>query len=154
MKNTTGEVKKLTLNNQVCLHKNESEKSFTDCTSLYHLHVNNQQNNSSFLGKYWCQVINTTADPDQPLMRSNVFTLLPPDNYNGSRCANNFQLIDNVTCADLIKQSTIPQSTMATTDFPRAHSPSNNLNGQLFYNYIVIDPGVTQTKQGLKQLLN
>ena len=39
----------------------------------------NQQYNSSYIGKYWCQVINTTADPDQPLMRSNVFTLLAPD---------------------------------------------------------------------------
>ena len=46
-------------------------------TSQYHdTNFYNQQYNPSFLGKYWCQVINATADPDQPLMRSNVFTLL------------------------------------------------------------------------------
>ena len=63
----------------------------------------NQQYNPSFAGKYWCQVINTTADPDQPLMRSNVFTLLPPDNYTGPHCSqsSSIQVIDNVTCADL-----------------------------------------------------
>ena len=61
-----------------------------------------QQYNTSFLGKYWCQVINTTADPDQPLMRSNVFTLLPPDNYmyTGPSCTSP-QAIDNISCADL-----------------------------------------------------
>ena len=49
----------------------------TDRTSSYHGTVFlNQPYSPSLLGKYWCQVINTTADPDQPLMRSNVFTLL------------------------------------------------------------------------------
>ena len=63
----------------------------------------NQHYNSSFVGKYWCQVINTTADPDQPLMRSNVFTLLPPDNYTAPTCSGPtaIQYINNVTCADL-----------------------------------------------------
>ena len=62
----------------------------------------NKQYNTSFLStcKYWCQVINTTSDSEQPLMRSNVFTLLPPDNYNGSSCTSP-QAIDNVSCADL-----------------------------------------------------
>ena len=62
-----------------------------------------QQYNPSFAGKYWCQVINTTADPDQPLMRSNVFTLLPPDSYTAPTCSEDLiiQHIDNVTCADL-----------------------------------------------------
>ena len=63
----------------------------------------NQQYNYSFAGQYWCQVINTAADPDQPLMRSNVFTLLPPDNYTGSTCSRSatIQYVNNVTCADL-----------------------------------------------------
>ena len=52
----------------------------------------NQQYNPGFAGKYWCQVINTTADPDQPIMRSNVFTLLPPDSYNTSTCTGVQQL--------------------------------------------------------------
>ena len=35
-----------------------------------------------------------------PLMKSNVFTLLPPDSYTGgSTCS--VAVIDNVTCADL-----------------------------------------------------
>ena len=74
----------------------------TDWASTYP-RLYNQQYNPSFGGKYWCQVINTTADPDQPLMRSNVFTLLPPDNYTGSTCSGIDiikQHIKNVTCAD------------------------------------------------------
>ena len=55
----------------------------TDLSSIYHITAFlNQPYSPSLLGKYWCQVINTTADPDQPLMRSNVFTLLAPENYN------------------------------------------------------------------------
>ena len=78
----------------------------------------NQQYNPSFLGKYWCQVINTTADPDQPLMRSNVFTLLAPENYNGSTCSGS-QSVANRTCADLPAQSvkTLPVPA-TTTDTP------------------------------------
>ena len=60
----------------------------------------NQQYNSSYIGKYWCQVINTTADPDQPLMRSNVFTLLAPEDYTQPTCANQrtaIQTVKNVT---------------------------------------------------------
>ena len=64
----------------------------------------NQPYSPSLLGKYWCQVINTTADPDQPLMRSNVFTLLAPGNYSGPTCSSipglQYQVIRNVTCAD------------------------------------------------------
>ena len=72
-----------------------------DWVSRYHnTKLFNQQYNSSFVGKYWCQVINTTTDPDQPLMRSNVFTLLPPENYSASHCSS-VQVIDNITCADL-----------------------------------------------------
>ena len=75
-----------------------------DWVSRYHnTKLFNQQYNYSFAGKYWCQVINTTADPDQPLMRSNVFTLLPPDNYTGLLCppSSSVQTIVNITCADL-----------------------------------------------------
>ena len=60
----------------------------------------NHAYNPSFLGKYWCQVINLTADRDQSLMRSNVFTLLPPDNYTGQSCAAS-QFTNKTTCADL-----------------------------------------------------
>ena len=65
----------------------------------------NENYKPSFLGKYWCQVINTTADPEQPLMRSNVFTLLAPDSYTArSRCSVQ-QTVSNTTCADLPAQS-------------------------------------------------
>ena len=58
-----------------------------DWVSRYHdTAFLNQPYSPSLLGKYWCQVINTTADPEQPLMRSNMFTLLAPGNYSGSRC--------------------------------------------------------------------
>ena len=77
----------------------------------------NQQYNPSYLGKYWCQVINTTADPDQPLMRSNVFTLLAPENYTQPTCFNQsttVQTVNNSTCADLPvypEQTTLPAPT-------------------------------------------
>ena len=59
-----------------------------------------QRYSPSLLGKYWCQVINTTADPEQPLMRSNVFTLLAPGNYSGPPCTV-VQEVTSMTCADL-----------------------------------------------------
>ena len=89
----------------------------TDWYSRYHQSdFVNQQYNPSYLGKYWCQVINTTADPDQPLMRSNVFTLLAPENYTQPTCANQsaIQTINNITCADLpvhSEQTTLPAPT-------------------------------------------
>ena len=77
---------------------------FFDHTSIYHeTKFLNQLYSPSLLGKYWCQVINTTADPDQPLMRSNVFTLLAPGNYSELRCMGItvIQEETNITCADL-----------------------------------------------------
>ena len=41
---------------------------------------------------YWCQVINTTANPDQSLMSSNVITLLAPENYFRMKCSGDLQL--------------------------------------------------------------
>ena len=88
-----------------------------DWISRYHnTKLIHQRYNSSFAGKYWCQVINTTADPDQPLMRSNVFTLLPPENCSASHCSS-VQVIDNVTCADLPVHSelnTVHDATVVT----------------------------------------
>ena len=106
----------------------------------HHTKLVNQQYNPSFAGKYWCQVINTTADPDQPLMRSNVFTLLPPDNYTGSTCTGStaIQYINNVTCADLPEPdhsktlfpstttSTRTSTSTSTTDLPTVHSTTNH----------------------------
>ena len=82
--------------------------------SRYHI---NQQYNPSYLGKYWCQVINTTADPDQPLMRSNVFTLLAPENYTQPTCVNQtaIQRVKNVTCADHSEPQTTLLSALTTT---------------------------------------
>ena len=90
-KNTTGVVEDLG-------RGDPDMRQMNDWSSRYHnTKLFNQQYNPSFAGKYWCQVINTTADPDQPLMRSNVFTLLPPDNCNTSTCSGVQQLkhIDN-----------------------------------------------------------
>ena len=82
-------------------------QSVTDLTSRYQdTKFLNQPYSPSLLGKYWCQVINTlTADPDQPLMRSNVFTLLAPGNYSGPTCSE-IQSADNITCADLSDNQT------------------------------------------------
>ena len=81
-------------------------QSWTDLTSRYQNRAFlNQPYSPSLLGKYWCQVINTTADPDQPLMRSNVFTLLAPGTYNESTCSK-IQSADNITCADLSDNQT------------------------------------------------
>ena len=82
--------------------------STTDRSSQYHdTAFFNQLYSPSLLGKYWCQVINTTADPDQPLMRSNVFTLLAPENYNGSACTL-IQTVDNRTCANVSVNQQLP----------------------------------------------
>ena len=96
-----------------------------DWTSRYHnTKLFNQQYNPSFAGKYWCQVINTTADSDQPLMRSNVFTLLPPDNYTRPHCfpSSSVQVIENETCADLsmtdqsdLTSEPVPDTTISST---------------------------------------
>ena len=71
---------------------------------------------SRLLGKYWCQA---TADPDQPLMRSNVFTLLAPGNYSGAPCSP-LQTVDNTTCADL--DAPMPVQTAVATQQTSAQS--------------------------------
>ena len=84
----------------------------TDRTSCYRGTVFlNQTYSPSLLGKYWCQVINRTADPDQPLMRSNVFTLLAPGNYSNPTCTGTVQTVFNVTCADLSDQTDLGETT-------------------------------------------
>ena len=106
--NTTGAVEGLGLGYNESLNSGN-----TQWLSRYH-GLLNQQYNPSYLGKYWCQVINTTADPDQPLMRSNVFTLLAPENYTQPTCINQnttIQTMSNETCADLpvhSEQTTLP----------------------------------------------
>ena len=93
--NTDGLVQCLGLGDPV------SQQSITDRSSRYHdKKFINQPYSPSLLGKYWCQVINTTADPDQPLMRSNVFTLLAPLRYNEPMCTT-VQADNNISCADL-----------------------------------------------------
>ena len=101
--NTTGAVKDLGIGDPFFQQGN-------DRTSRYHQTAFfNQPNSPSLLGKYWCQVINTTADdPDQPLMRSNVFTLLAPGNYSGPTCTAGVQTKFNETCADLLDSQTTP----------------------------------------------
>ena len=95
--NTTGAVEDLGLGDPVI-------QLGTDRISCYHgTAFFNQPYSPSLLGKYWCQVINTTADPDQPLMRSNVFTLLAPGDYSGPTCSSKRlqqQVLQNITCAD------------------------------------------------------
>ena len=112
--NTTGAVEDLGLGDP----DGSQGQGTTRWFSLYHeRNFINQQYNPSYLGKYWCQVINTTADPDQPLMRSNVFTLLAPENYTQPTCVNQstvLQTMENITCADLpvhSEQTTLPAPT-------------------------------------------
>ena len=92
-----------------------------DWFSRYHdTAFRNQPYSPSLLGKYWCQVINTTADPDQPLMRSNVFTLLAPGDYNGSLpCTGVQTVMGNITCASMITPFT------TTTHTSVFHTPFN-----------------------------
>ena len=115
--NTTGAVEDLGHGNP-----NRSQENIMRWFSWYHeKDFFNQQYNPSYLGKYWCQVINTTADPDQPLMRSNVFTLLAPENYTQPTCFNQstaIQTVDNSTCADHSElQTTLsaPTTTMSSS---------------------------------------
>ena len=107
--NTTGAVEDLGLG-----EPNGSLESMHWFSRYHNSDFINQQYNPSYLGKYWCQVINTTADPDQPLMRSNVFTLLAPENYTQPTCVSQnttTQTMENITCADLpvhSEQTTLP----------------------------------------------
>ena len=116
--NTTGAVEDLGLGDPDARHG-------TDWLSRYHEKAFfNQPYSPSLLGKYWCQVINRTADPDQPLMGSNVFTLLAPGNYSGPTCSSipglKYQVVQNIACADLHKeQTTIP-------------TPTSTLSSQIF----------------------
>ena len=110
--NTTGAVEDLGLG-----FPNRSQGSMHWFSRYHDSDFLNQQYNPSYLGKYWCQVINTTADPDQPLMRSNVFTLLAPESYTQPTCVNQtavLQTMENITCADLpvhSEQTTLPAPT-------------------------------------------
>ena len=123
--NTTGGVEDLGRGNL-------DEALDNDWLSRYRItELLNQQYNSSFAGKYWCQVINTTADPDQPLIRSNVFTLLPPDNYmhTAPTCFRALTLqqlqVFNVTCADLkVHSETVTDVGHTTTTLAAALTPS------------------------------
>ena len=105
-----------------------------DWFSRYHnTAFRNQPYSPSLLGKYWCQVINTTADPDQPLMRSNVFTLLAPEEYNGSLpCTGVQTVMGNITCASLLNKADLSLiSTRLITPFTTTthtsvfHTPYN-----------------------------
>ena len=118
--NTTGAVEDLGLGDPI-------DQLGTDRISRYHdTAFIDQPYSPSLLGKYWCQVINTTADPDQPLMRSNVFTLLAPGDYSGRMCgpASLVQEEVNETCADLpdltstirTHSTTVLQPTPTSTD--------------------------------------
>ena len=96
----------------------------TNWYSRYHnSDFEHQLYNPSYLGKYWCQVINTTADPDQPLMRSNVFTLLAPENYTQPTCVSQsttVQTMDDETCADLpvhSEKTTLPAPTTTLSSY-------------------------------------
>ena len=119
-KNSTEEVVDLGLGHEQEMHTNMT----LETRSRYHdERFFNRAYNPSFLGKYWCQVINTTADPDQPLMRSNVFTLLPPDNYIGQSCATS-QFTNKTTCADLSDSKLLASTAMnhASSTITTAHS--------------------------------
>ena len=113
--NTTGAVEDLGLGDP---NQSQQNMQWYSRNNLF-----NKQYNPSYLGKYWCQVINTTADPDQPLMRSNVFTLLAPENYTQPTCVNQsttIQTMNNITCADLpvhSEQTTLPAPTTTLSSY-------------------------------------
>ena len=85
------------------------------------------------LGKYWCQVIKTGVNPHQPLMRSNVFTLLAPGNYSKSTCsyAAMIQTVENVTCADLPDPAGSSTAAQVPTTTPQQQVPSTTPQQQV-----------------------
>ena len=140
-KNTVGEVVNLgrgQLDNLIALPMT----MFSEAVSTYH---NNKllgnQYNPSFLGKYWCQVINTTDDSYQPLTRSNMFTLLPPENYTGQSCIRmTTQVEQNVSCANATDstQSTSQPATQSASQPVPTSTTITNLAGdeRLFFSPI------------------
>ena len=131
--NTTGTVEDLGLGDP-----NQSQGNMHWYSRYHDSDFFNQQYNPSYLGKYWCQVINTTADPDQPLMRSNVFTLLAPENYTQPTCVNQStvtQTMNNITCADLpvhSEQTTLsaPTTTLSSLDKLSCKIPDSPTEGK------------------------
>ena len=132
--NTTGEVEDLGQGEP------DVPQGDNDWLSRYHnMKLFNQHYNPSFAGKYWCQVINTTADPDQHLMRSNVFTLLPPDSYTAPTCSGAavIQQVDNVTCADLPVHSELNTLLDTSVVTQTTHLPHLGQNLALFLNLYI-----------------
>ena len=113
--NTTGAVEDLGLGDPV------NDLGIDQLSTYHEAALFNQPYSPNLLGTYWCQVINATADPDQPLMRSNVFTLLAPENYSGPTCNSipglKYQIFGNTTCADQhSEQTTMPPAPNSTTN--------------------------------------
>ena len=78
--------------------------------------------------KFWCQVVNTTGGAYQPLMKSNVFELMAPEDYNDQRCPTTV-METKTTCAD------VPTS-----------SPTSSSTSQEFYSLSpFVAPSATQT---------
>lgn len=75
------------------------------------------------VGDYWCQVFNTAGEEPVPLMKSNIFSLLPPMRYNQSTCnlVPNILRVDNTSCADLVTPPLTPptQRVLTTTVTPQ-----------------------------------
>ena len=113
--NTTGAVEDLGLGDP------DNDLGIEQLSTYHEAALFNQHYSPSLLGKYWCQVINTTADPDQPLMRSNVFTLLAPGNYSRPTCSSTpgwkYISVQNITCADFNHDLTtiVPPIAIGTT---------------------------------------
>ena len=110
--NTTGTVEDLGLGDPV------NDLGIDHLSTFHEAALFNQPYSPSLLGKYWCQVINTTA------MRSNVFTLLAPENYSGVDCNSipglKYQLVGNKTCADQhSEQTTILPAPSGITNIQR-----------------------------------
>ena len=85
-------------------------------------------------------LVNTTADPDQPLMRSNVFTLLAPENYTQPTCINQtvMQVVANINCANLSvhsDQTVLPVPTTKCSKLPDCTTVGRFLVYHNGYNY-------------------
>ena len=118
--NTTGAVEDLGLGDP-------DQPLGIDWFSRYHgTAFRTQPYSPSLLGKYWCQVINTTADPDQPLMRSNVFTLLAPEDYNETTCHGPQQEYNEICADELDNPQTLTMSSYHTTTYSIFPTPAES----------------------------
>ena len=103
-------------------------------------------------GDYWCQVEVTNSSGQFPLARSNILTLLRPEDYPGLSVCSGVHSVGTHTCADItqlpspLTTSFLPNPSLPTTSTLLQSSPSpTSPTGKCTHFVCGIPLGVTLT---------